>query len=52
MAVRTKTFIGHERTYYYLHRHMAHFEKSDAMALFESQKKQGYLIAKQRYMKK
>ena len=37
------------KTYYYIHRHIKHFEKDAAMTLFQTQKELGYQKAKMRY---
>lgn len=39
------------RVYYYIHRHLEHFEKDEAISLFQTQKRQNYLEMKNRYKK-
>lgn len=51
MAINEITFTDDGQSYYYMHRHMAHFEKNEAISFFQQQKKMNYTIAKQRYMK-
>lgn len=51
MAVKNHTFEDDGRTYYYMHRHLEHFEKDAAISLFQNQKKQNYLEMKNRYKK-
>ena len=51
MAVKNHTFEDDGRTYYYMHRHLEHFEKDAAINLFQNQKKQNYLEMKNRYKK-
>lgn len=51
MAIKNHTFEDDGRTYYYMHRHLEHFEKDDAISLFQTQKKQNYLEMKNRYKK-
>lgn len=38
-------------SYYYIHRHINHFEKDAAVAAFQEQKRQGYTEARNRYKK-
>ena len=38
-------------SYYYIHRHISHFEKDAAVAAFQEQKRQGYTEARNRYKK-
>ena len=45
------TFVDDGRTYYYLHRHIWHFESDEAIKLFQKQKTQNYLEMKNRYKK-
>lgn len=49
MAVLKHTFEDDGRKYYYIHRHLEHFERDKAIKLFQSQKKQNYLIMKDRF---
>ena len=51
MAIKNHTFEDDGRTYYYMHRHLEHFEKDAAISLFQNQKKQNYLEMKNRYKK-
>lgn len=51
MAVKNHTFTDDGRTYYYIHRHLEHFEKDAAISLFQTQKTQSYLEMKNRYRK-
>lgn len=51
MAVKNHTFTDDGRTYFYIHRHLEHFEKDAAISLFQSQKQQNYLEMKNRYKK-
>jgi hypothetical protein len=51
MAVKNHTFTDDGRTYYYIHRHLEHFEKDAAISLFKTQKTQSYLEMKNRYRK-
>ena len=39
MAIKNHTFEDDGRTYYYMHRHLEHFEKDAAISLFQNQKK-------------
>lgn len=45
----SKFFRDSEENFYYIHRHIEHFKKSEAIDLFENQKNQNYAIMKQRY---
>lgn len=51
MAIKNHTFEDDGRTYYYMHRHLEHFEKDEAISLFQNQKQQNYLEMKNRYRK-
>ena len=51
MAINEITFTDENRNYYYMHRHIAHFEKDAAIKYFQTQKKNNYILAKRRYMK-
>ena len=53
MAVKSKTFNLEDdgATYYYIHRHISHFEKDAAMAFFTEQKDINYQIMKNRFRK-
>ncbi len=42
-------FTREGEKYYYIHRHIAHFEQGDAIASFQNQKEKGYLRMKRRY---
>ena len=44
-----KTFKDKEETFYYIHRHIEHFDKNEAVARFQRQKTQDYMIMRQRY---
>lgn len=50
MAMNFKTFNLDNKEYYYIHRHISHFEKDSAIALFLEQKRNGYEQMKKRYM--
>lgn len=50
-GVQQYTFNSEGREYYYIHRHVSHFKMDEAVELFSSQKKQNYLIMKNRYQK-
>lgn len=45
-----KNFYLDGQTYYYIHRHLAHFEKDEAIALYQEQKRNGYINMKKRYI--
>lgn len=51
MAIKNHTFEDDGRVYYYIHRHLEHFEKDAAISLFQKQKQQNYLEMKNRYKK-
>lgn len=42
-------FQDNGQDYYYIHRHLSHFPKDDAIDSFDAQKRQNYLAMKQRY---
>ncbi len=48
-GIHVKTFPDEGRDYYYIHRHVSHFEMDEALELFNSQKKQNYAVMKNRY---
>lgn len=43
------TFKDEEESFYYIHRHIEHFEKAEAVSRFQRQKDQDYAIMRQRY---
>lgn len=49
-AMNAKTFNYQGQNYYYIHRHLAHFEKDAAVALFQQQKEENYEIMKNRFI--
>lgn len=42
-------FIKNNQSYYYIHRHISHFERSNAINFFTQQKNDNYLAMKERY---
>lgn len=44
-----KTFKDGDESFYYIHRHIQHFNKSEAVARFQNQKDQDYTVMRQRY---
>jgi len=44
-----KTFKDNDETFYYIHRHIEHFDKNEAVARFQRQKTQDYMRMRQRY---
>lgn len=48
-GIHERTFNEEGREFYYIHRHISHFEMDEALELFNSQKKQNYAVMKSRY---
>lgn len=50
-AMNFKTFYLDNKEYYYIHRHISHFEKDSAISFFQEQKRKNYIQMRNRYRK-
>lgn len=48
--LKWKEFQDEDVGYYYIHRHINHFEKDDAMTIYKTQKENNYIMMKQRFI--
>ena len=46
--LKWKEFQDEDISYYYIHRHINHFEKDDAMTIYQTQKENNYRMMKQK----